>query len=78
MRAARGTRSPRSGKHHSLSYIGWGKTRSLEWPGPGDGAKLAKPEKLCINVMGDAAIGFTAWISRRRPGSESHLDHRAQ
>jgi len=23
------------------------------------GAKLAKPEKLCINVMGDAAIGFT-------------------
>ena len=23
------------------------------------GAKLAKPEKLCINVWGDAAIGFT-------------------
>ncbi|MEI9850495.1 MAG: thiamine pyrophosphate-dependent enzyme [Sphingomonas sp.] len=26
------------------------------------------PEKLCINVWGDAAIGFTAWISRRRCG----------
>ena len=23
------------------------------------GAKLAAPEKLCINVWGDAAIGFT-------------------
>ena len=23
------------------------------------GAKLARPEKLCINVWGDAAIGFT-------------------
>jgi acetolactate synthase-1/2/3 large subunit len=23
------------------------------------GAKLMRPEKLCINVMGDAAIGFT-------------------
>ena len=23
------------------------------------GAKLAEPKKLCINVMGDAAIGFT-------------------
>ena len=23
------------------------------------GAKLAKPDKLCINVWGDAAIGFT-------------------
>src|ERR1700710_2704056 len=23
------------------------------------GAKLAKPDKLCVNVWGDAAIGFT-------------------
>jgi thiamine pyrophosphate-dependent acetolactate synthase large subunit-like protein len=43
-----------------LSYVGWGKTTQL---GTGlglmMGAKLAKPDKLCINVWGDAAIGFT-------------------
>jgi acetolactate synthase-1/2/3 large subunit len=43
-----------------LSYIGWGKTTQLGMGlGLAMGAKLAKPEKLCINVMGDAAIGFT-------------------
>ena len=43
-----------------LSYIGWGKTTQLGYGlGLAMGAKLAKPEKLCINVWGDAAIGMT-------------------
>ena len=43
-----------------LSYIGWGKTTQLGYGlGLAMGAKLAYPEKLCINVWGDAAIGFT-------------------
>jgi thiamine pyrophosphate-dependent acetolactate synthase large subunit-like protein len=43
-----------------LGYIGWGKTTQLGYGlGLAMGAKLAKPEKLCINVWGDAAIGFT-------------------
>jgi thiamine pyrophosphate-dependent acetolactate synthase large subunit-like protein len=43
-----------------LSYIGWGKTTQLGTGlGMAMGAKLAKPDKLCINVWGDAAIGFT-------------------
>jgi thiamine pyrophosphate-dependent acetolactate synthase large subunit-like protein len=43
-----------------LSYIGWGKTTQLGYGlGLAVGAKLAAPDKLCINVWGDAAIGFT-------------------
>jgi len=43
-----------------LSYLGWGKTTQLgAGLGYAMGAKLAKPDKLCINVWGDAAIGFT-------------------
>ncbi|MGA3294190.1 MAG: thiamine pyrophosphate-requiring protein [Candidatus Acidiferrales bacterium] len=43
-----------------LTYIGWGKTTQLGYGlGLAMGAKLACPEKLCINVWGDAAIGFT-------------------
>jgi acetolactate synthase I/II/III large subunit len=41
-------------------YIGWGKSHAL---GTGlgliMGAKLAAPEKVCINFMGDAAFGMT-------------------
>jgi acetolactate synthase-1/2/3 large subunit len=41
-------------------YIGWGKSHQL---GTGlglvIGAKLAEPEKFCINFMGDAAFGMT-------------------
>jgi acetolactate synthase-1/2/3 large subunit len=41
-------------------YLGWGKSTQL---GAGlgliMGAKLAEPDKLCINIMGDAAIGMT-------------------
>jgi thiamine pyrophosphate-dependent acetolactate synthase large subunit-like protein len=43
-----------------LGYIGWGKTTQLGYGlGLAMGAKLAKPDKLCINFWGDAAIGFT-------------------
>jgi acetolactate synthase-1/2/3 large subunit len=43
-----------------LTYIGWGKTTQLGYGlGLAMGAKLAAPGKLCINVWGDAAIGFT-------------------
>ena len=43
-----------------LSYIGWGKTTQLGYGlGLAMGARLARPDKLCINVWGDAAIGFT-------------------
>ena len=43
-----------------LSYIGWGKSTQLGYGlGLALGAKLACPDKLCINVWGDAAIGFT-------------------
>jgi acetolactate synthase-1/2/3 large subunit len=43
-----------------LSYLGWGKSTQLGYGlGLAMGAKLAKPDKLCINVWGDAAIGFT-------------------
>ncbi|MFP6593602.1 MAG: thiamine pyrophosphate-requiring protein [Dehalococcoidia bacterium] len=42
------------------SYLGWGKSHGL---GTGlgliMGAKLAKPEKFCVNFMGDAAFGMT-------------------
>ena len=43
-----------------LSYIGWGKSTQLGYGlGLAMGAKLAQPDKLCINVWGDAAIGMT-------------------
>ena len=43
-----------------LSYLGWGKTTQLGYGlGLAMGAKLARPDKLCVNVWGDAAIGFT-------------------
>ena len=43
-----------------LSYLGWGQTTHLGFGmGLAKGAKLIHPEKLCINVMGDAAIGMT-------------------
>jgi acetolactate synthase-1/2/3 large subunit len=42
------------------SYIGWGKTTQLGYSlGLAMGAKLASPDKLCVNVWGDAAIGMT-------------------
>jgi acetolactate synthase-1/2/3 large subunit len=42
------------------SYMGWGKSTQLGYGlGITMGAKLAAPGKLCVNVMGDAAIGMT-------------------
>ena len=44
----------------SGSYMGWGKSTQLGYGlGIIMGAKLAAPDKLCVNVMGDAAIGMT-------------------
>jgi acetolactate synthase-1/2/3 large subunit len=43
-----------------LTYLGWGKTTQLGYGlGLAMGAKLARPDRLCVNVWGDAAIGFT-------------------
>ncbi len=43
-----------------LSYIGWGKTTQLGYGlGLAMGAKLARSDKLCVNVWGDGAIGMT-------------------
>ncbi len=43
-----------------LTYLGWGKTTQLGYGlGLAMGAKLARPDALCVNVWGDAAIGFT-------------------
>ena len=41
------------------TYMGWGKTTQLGYGlGIIMGAKLAEPDKVCINYMGDAAIGM--------------------
>ncbi len=41
------------------SYIGWGKSTQLGYSlGATMGAKLAAPEKDCMHLMGDAAIGM--------------------
>jgi thiamine pyrophosphate-dependent acetolactate synthase large subunit-like protein len=54
-------------------YLGWGKSHGL---GTGlgliMGAKLARPEKVCLNFMGDAAFGmvgldFEAAVRHRIP-----------
>ena len=43
-----------------LSYLGWGKSTQLGYGlGLALGAKLARPDLLVINVMGDAAFGMT-------------------
>jgi len=42
------------------SYMGWGKSNQLGYGlGITMGAKLAAPDKLCVNIMGDASIGMT-------------------
>ena len=41
-------------------YIGWGKSTQLGYGlGLAMGAKMAAPDKLCINIMGDASFGMT-------------------
>ncbi len=42
------------------SYVGWGKTTHLGFGIPlMIGAKLAHPDKFCLNVMGDGAFGMS-------------------
>jgi acetolactate synthase I/II/III large subunit len=42
------------------SYLGWGKSHQLGTGlGLTIGAKIAAPEKFCVNFMGDAAFGMT-------------------
>jgi len=42
------------------SYMGWGKSTQLGYGlGITLGAKLAEPNKLCVNVMGDSSFGMT-------------------
>jgi len=42
------------------SYIGWGKTTHLGFGIPlMIGAKMAAPEKFCLNIMGDGAFGMS-------------------
>jgi len=43
-------------------YIGWGKTTTLAGSlGFAMGAKLANPNKLAVNIMGDASIGMAGF-----------------
>ena len=43
-----------------LSYVGWGKTTQLGYGlGLMMGANLVYPEKTCVHLMGDGAIGMT-------------------
>ncbi|MEM7407587.1 MAG: thiamine pyrophosphate-dependent enzyme [Pseudomonadota bacterium] len=42
------------------SYVGWGKTTHLGFGIPlAIGAKLAYPERFCLNLMGDGAFGMS-------------------
>ena len=42
------------------SYIGWGKTTHLGFGIPlMIGAKMARPDKFCLNFMGDGAFGMS-------------------
>ena len=42
------------------SYVGWGKTTHLGFSIPlMIGAKMAHPERFCVNMMGDAAFGMS-------------------
>ena len=42
------------------SYVGWGKTTHLGFGIPlMIGAKLANPNKFCLNLMGDGAFGMS-------------------
>jgi acetolactate synthase-1/2/3 large subunit len=42
------------------SYMGWGKSTQLGYGlALNMGAKMAAPDKLCVNIMGDASFGMT-------------------
>ena len=70
MPAARATSFRRSGRTRRTPTIGWGKTTQFGYGlGLGHGRCLACPDKLCINVWGDVAIGFH-WHGLRDGGAE--------
>jgi acetolactate synthase-1/2/3 large subunit len=53
------------------SYIAWGHSTQLGFSlGLAMGAKIANPDKLVVNVMGDAAVGMTGtdWETASREG----------
>ena len=57
------------------SYIGWGKTTHLGYGIPlMIGAKLAKPDKFCLNFMGDGAFGMSG-LDHRDVGSSGSSYH---
>ncbi len=66
--AARAISSRRSGRRRRRCRTSAGARRrsSATASGLAMGAKLAHPDKLCINVMGDAAFGFTGHGLRDR------------
>lgn len=42
------------------SYVGWGKTTHLGFSIPlMIGAKMARPDRMCVNLMGDGAFGMS-------------------
>ena len=58
--APRDTIMPFYGATVPHSYIGWGKTTHLGYGIPlMIGAKMAKPDKFCLNFMGDGAFGMS-------------------
>ncbi len=53
------------------SYLGWGQSSLLGFSlGLAMGAKVANPDKLVVNVMGDGAVGMTGmdWETAARNG----------
>ena len=62
------------------SYVGWGKTTHLGYGIPlMIGTKLAKPDKFCLNFMGDGAFGMSGLdIENVRTGRRPHHHHRAE
>ena len=57
-----------------LTYIGWGKTTQLGYGlGLAMGAKLARPDHLCVNVWGMLLSALQVWISRLQCEKESRF-----
>ena len=62
------------------SYVGWGKTTHLGFSIPlMIGAKMAAPERMCVNLMGDGAFGMSGLdIETSARGGHPDHDHRTQ
>ena len=61
------------------SYLGWGQSSQLGFSlGLAMGAKLSNPEKLVVNVMGDAAVGMTGMGLGDRVTQRHPHPHRGQ